>query len=35
MGAHFPALNKLIPTTKDPGRGVWGPGQRAPQQGDL
>ena len=27
------ALDKLTVTTKDPGRGVWGPGQRAPQQG--
>ena len=33
MGAHLLALDKLTPTTKDPGRGVWGRGQSAPQQG--
>ena len=32
-GAHPLALNKLTPTTKESGRGVWGHGQRAPQRG--
>ena len=31
-GAHPLALNKLTPTTKESGRGVWGRGQSAPQQ---
>ena len=27
------ALNTITVTTKDPGRGVWGRGQSAPQRG--
>ena len=27
------ALNMIAVTTKDPGRGVWGRGQSAPQRG--
>ena len=32
-GAHLLALNMVHPTSKVPGRGVWGHGQRAPQRG--
>ena len=32
-GAHLLALNTVHPTSKVPGRGVWGHGQRAPQRG--
>ena len=33
LRARFRSLVMLTPTTKDPGRGVWGRGQSAPQRG--